>query len=170
MARILKISDFESGKYDISLNQYTEEDFEKYIDDYEKRYLEDLLGVDLANRLLSDIDPQTGLPVTPELLFIFEPFSYDYNHCIVRSQGIRHILSGFIWSEYVKDQNVKNTISGSVRQINEVSQGVSHWSAQYQERYNLSVRNYWNVQFYIIHNKKDYQDFNGQVKEILDFL
>lgn len=170
MSVILKISDFESGKYDVSLNIYTEKDFQKYLDDYEKRYLEDLLGVSLAEKLLADIDPQTGAPVDPDLLYIFEPFAFDYHDCIIRSQGIKHILAGFVWSEYVKDQNVKNTISGSVKQLNEVSDGVSHWSAQYEERYNLSVSNYWFVQYYIIKNKDKYPEYNGQVKEKISFL
>lgn len=170
MSLIIKETDFESGLFDISLNQYTEDDLLSFVTIYERAFLEDLLGVDLSTRLINDLDPSTGLPQDPIFQGIFEPFSKDSGGQIIRSKGIKFVLSGLVWSEYVKGQNFKNTISGKVTQNHEVATLVSFINGQYQETVNQVLDSFKAIQTEVSSNRTDFPDFNGQNFEYLSFL
>lgn len=169
MAKIIEIKAFETGEFAISSNQYTAQDLSVYIDKYEKNYLEDMLGVELAELLLADLD-QSGYPQSPRFQAIFGRFSKDYEQNgvkgILRSDGIPATLKAFVWCEYVKDQNVKNTISGSTVNEQEVSAVVSFRNAQFIDRYNETLKSYGAIQQFCFDNmEQDYPEFNGVVKQ-----
>lgn len=167
--KILKFSDFEAGRFAIASNQYTEEDFLDYAEEFEQNYIEDLLGVELGNLFLSDLID--GVPQEPRFQTIFNRLSFDFEEGnargIVRSEGIKRMLQGFVWSEYVKDQNIRNTIAGSVQQQVEVAKVVEHWKAQFTDRYNSSLLSFKAIQTYVMSEKETYPEFNGIVKEYI---
>jgi hypothetical protein len=164
--QIISLQDFESGKFAISTNQYTTADLVKYGDTYELNYLEDLLGVELAKLLLADL--VNGVPQTQRFIDIFNRISMDYEQsgdgCVLRSEGIPAILIGFVWCEFVKDQNAKNTIAGTTQNEQEVSKVMSFRNAQFIERYNTTLNSYTSLQIYIAENITVYPEFNGMMK------
>lgn len=163
MGLIITTEDFESGKFTISTNKYTTTDINDYIDIFERNYLEDLLGVDLANLFIADL--VNGEPQTPIYQDIFNRLSFDSDCWVKRSEGIKSMLQAFIWCEYVKDDNVRHTISGTVENNQEVSRLVSFRNAQFTERYNFAINTYNVIQLYILANEVDYPDYNGQTKK-----
>ena len=169
MGLIVNISDFESGKYPISFNTYTKADLVKYLDQYELNYLEDLLGKELSDLFIADM-AGTGAPTNLDYLIIFNRLVFDLHCNQWRSNGIKEMLIGFIWCEFVKDQNTKQTLAGTVQQQTEVSEVVSLWNAQYQERYNFALGSYHSIQIYICDNSEKYPEYNGTRKQALTFL
>jgi len=59
---IVTISDFEAGKYELSRGHYDNAKLQNYIDVFEKRYLIQLLGVELYNEFEADLAAGGGTP------------------------------------------------------------------------------------------------------------
>ncbi len=159
---IVQASDF-AGKYNISQNVHTVKDLDLYIERYEKVYLIDLLGCELYELFIADLTattPQTSQnsPYTE----IFNEFCIDDECKIIKSEGIKQMLIDFIYFEYVRDQNYKNTISGTVKSNTEVSELVS--PTFLDTIFNEAIETYWAIQFFICENSIDYPTYNGQYK------
>jgi hypothetical protein len=160
------IADFSAGgKYEIHTGIYETERLQSYIDKYEKMYLINLLGVDLYNDFIAN-------PTFPEYVFIYEPFEVDSNSVslyfgnrIIISEGMKVMLLGFIYFEYVKDLTNQITPVGNVRPVGENSADVSTLYSMMYARYNESIKTYRGIQQYICLNKGDYDTFNGVFKE-----
>lgn len=159
MGLILVTGDF-TGKYKISQNSFSELD--SYITTYEKKYLVDLLGADLYILFAADIDGTTRRPITQKFIDIFDPISEDDRSSLRVSDGIKIMLLGFIWFEYLRDQAKKNTVSGSVTNQTESGQSVSYDQLPIYSRYNNSIFNLETIQWFIRRHIEDYPEFNGQ--------
>ena len=148
------------GTYKVAQNTYT--DIDAYIAKYEESYLIDLLGVELFNLFKAYVTT----PLTNEdYLYIREPFKYDHNTCIVSSEGMKSMLLGFVYFEYMRGQKIKKTISGAVVNQSENSREVSINNTDIYQKYNDSIRSYVAIQRYIRRNKAiKYPQFNGQCK------
>ena len=156
----ITIADFSaSGKYELHTGIYDVARLQAYIEKYEKRYLVNLLGVKLYEDFIAN---QTN----PEFVFIYDPFEFDYSRCVIISEGMKDMLSGFIYFEYLKDLTNQITPSGNVRPIGENSADVSTLYTMMYNRYNESIRTYKAIQTFICVGKEFvYNDFNGVNKE-----
>ena len=142
MASIVNIDCFK-GYYDLSTNKYSLVDLQSYIDQYEEYYLCKLLGNELRDLLLLDL--LDGVPQDPEYLEWFNPFCKEDTCCgscyEIQSQGVKKMLTGFIYYHFLKDDNYRHTITGGVVSKNENSEVLSPWNIVRvaDQRYNDSV-------------------------------
>jgi hypothetical protein len=177
----LTYSDFASGKFRISQTIDSQTDLTAYITKYEKRYLQDLMGITMYNAFIASLS--SNVP-TGVYLTIYNPFAEDNENSgfvfqaldgsiresveagvslqpIVRSEGMKEMLKGFIYFEYTRDQPVKNTPNGNMQAEGENAISLSHLKAGIAEKYNEAVANYEAIQWYIREHSEDYPDFNG---------
>lgn len=161
---IINISDF-TGKYEIHSGLYDQSKLQDYINIYEKRYLIELFGASLYNEFISDLDP-LNVPQSPNFLTIYNPFEMDTNvvipHQIVISEGIKQMLKGFIYFEYLKDTTNQTTPNGLVIPSNENSTTATTLYSMMYTRYNEAIKTYRAIQWYIIDN------YNAPIGQLID--
>ena len=168
---IVAISDFTAGgKFELHTGTYDTALLQDYIDRYEKRYLTDLFGVDLYNEFNADLILGGGVPTEQRFTTIFEPLSVDYIWTILYSEGIKEMLMGFIYYEYMKDQISQTTPIGMVTPSGQNSRNSSSLYLQLYTRYNDAVRMYKALQVYMTNNSSDYDEFNGVRKMLITWL
>jgi hypothetical protein len=161
---ILSLSDFDNGKFELSTGMYTQNNLQQYIDKYEKRYLLDLLGADLGTLFIQDVISGGGTPTQQNFIDIFDPIAIDYGVELITSDGIKEMLKGFIYYEYLKDQISQVTTVGMVTPKGENSEKVNTLFTQLYTRYNDAARSYKGVQNYIWTRRGDYSGYNGRIK------
>lgn len=169
---IIDTSDFGTGKYELYTGMYDAGKINSYITKYEVRYLTELLGTDLYLLFAADLIAGGGTPLEPRFLVIFNALSFDWCHRVVFSDGMREMLTGFIYYEYTKDQIVQMTPLGNVRPVGENSEVAGSLYTQIYNRYNEGVKAYRAIQTYICDNPEsyDYSDFNGVKKGLVTWL
>lgn len=167
MGLIVQTTDF-TGKYAIPQNSFS--DLDSFIDKYEKSYLQDLLGAALCVLFLADLDILDTAPTNPIYTKIFAAFAEDSNGLVIKSEGMKVMLLGFIYWEWVREQKVKQTIGGAVVNSSEVSREASGVESNTFSRYNAGIETYTAIQWWIIEHSSDYPDFNGQQKKIASWL
>jgi hypothetical protein len=165
MALNILISDEDFiGKWELAKNN--DDKIDDYIQEYEEQYLVELLGKELFD--LFEADLTTGIPATQIYKDIFDPFSIEINQAIVTSKGMKKMLLGLIYFQYVKDNKTKQTMNGAVSQQTEVSTPSDN-TFLYQ-RYNDAVRTYQAIQIYINDNIDIYPTFAGVRKKKTSFI
>jgi len=159
------------GKYKIAKDCYSKIDLEFYIEKYEKSYLQDLLGCELYDAFIADLDTnEPPVPQTQVFLDIFDSFcENDGCGLMYRSDGIVDMLKGFVYYHYVLDQKFKNNINGTMVSESSFSREVDLSKSTMEDRYNLAVNSYVSIQLYIIDNSTLYPEFNG-VKKKMSFF
>ena len=167
---ILQISDFDTGKFELHTGMYAQNNLQEYIDKYEKRYLIDLLGATLGNDFITDVQLGGGVPTLQNFIDIFNPIELDYSLEIIQSDGIKEMLKGFIYYEYLKDQVAQVTAVGMVTPKGENSERVNTLFTQMYTRYNDACRSFKGVQRFIWTKRGDYSGFNGRAKQFITWL
>ena len=155
MGLIIVKDDF-VGKFDLvkSIN----DKIESYIAIYEESYLRELLGVNLFNSYKADV--VSHLPFTASYLTITNPLYIEQSGYSIVSNGIKDMLLGFIFFEYVRDNKIKQSMSGSV--VNGVDSSNNDFTQEFLfQRYNESIDIYKNIQLYIELNIATYPTYNG---------
>jgi len=163
MSRFVQPEDF-TGKYAISQDNFTEDDLQEYLDKYEDEYLCDLLGADLFALFIADFS--AGPPIVfSEARFtkIFESFKIDDDDLLVRSDGMKEMLLGLIYFEYVRDQVAQNTVSGPVKPAKSISEQADTSALEIMNRYNIGITTYQAIRWFILDEKpEDYPEENSQ--------
>ena len=144
-----------NGYYDVSKDSFTEEDLENYITKLEPVILSKLLGVELYNLFVADLDTN-NVPQTQIYLDIYNAFNVDYNSTIISSYGMLEMMKGFIYYDYMRDSQFSSVITGKVDSDFANSRKVSSIEYGLQERYNIAVQTAWNIQWYICEHLTDY--------------
>ena len=156
---LIVVKDDFTGKYDLvkSIN----DKIESYIETYEESYLRELLGIDLFNLYKANV--VNHLPVNSSYLTITNPLFIEQNGYSIVSKGIKDMLLGFIFFEYVRDNKIKQSMSGSI--VNGVDNSNNDFTQEFLfQRYNESIDIYKNIQLYIELNKATYPTYNGFIK------
>jgi len=178
------------GQYAIPTDKYTKLNLQQYIDKYEVLYLQNLLGCDLYE--LFKADYLLGPPPTePRFLQIWEPFCkdvttvgyglwyngydyYDYEDCPKQliSQGMKEMLLGFIYWEFVGDMSVKVDIGGIYKNDQANGEPATFEESKLYKNYNESIDTYCAIQYYICWNPDsyDYSEYNGIKKDKAIFI
>lgn len=160
-------SDF-VGKFELSITQFNTDLIDSYIDRYEKIYLTKLLGVELYNLFIADLDVN-NVPQTTKYETIYNALSVDVYNEVLFSYGMKDLILGVVYYNYTKDNVVKQTPIGSVKSKAENSEVMfnNQWLTN---RYNESLESFKAIQHYILQNENDYPTFNGQVIKYEYFL
>lgn len=135
-----------------------------YIVEYEKKYLRELLGADLYTLFAASI---VGVLPTGVYLTIFNEINSDENGFLLHSDGIKKMLLGFVWYEYVVGTAYQHTNTGVVANVNEISINAD-FSLAYKH-YNKSIDTYKSIQYYI-QKSVDYPTFKGVPKRLISSL
>ncbi len=152
-----------TGKYELHRGMYSNAMIQDYIDIYVKRYLIDLLGADLYKLFIADLD-LSEVPLSPNYQAIYFPFEEDGNiNTTVISEGLKQMLKGFVYFEYMKDLTNQTTINGQTIPQNENSLTATSLYSMMYTRFNEAVRTYRAIQWYIITNMTAK---GGQVTEL----
>jgi len=167
MGLFVEISDFTS-KFALSTGMYANTNIQSYIDRYEDLYLTELLGINLYNDFIADLDVD-NLPQAVKFEKIFNAFKEEMDIRLIISKGMKDMLLGFIYFEYMKDQVTQMTPNGVVKQSNELSTPISAHTTIYT-RYNESVKTYRAIQDYIMLNLGTYDNFRGFTKQYAYWL
>jgi hypothetical protein len=153
------------GKWELAKSN--DDKIDEYIQEYEEQYLIELLGKELYDLFKADLT--AGVPGTQIYKDIFDPFSIKISQAvIITSKGMKKMLTGLIYFQYVKDNKTKQSMNGAVTQQTEVSTPSDN-TFLYQ-RYNDAVRTYQAIQTYIIQNIAIYPTFAGVVKKKTSFI
>jgi hypothetical protein len=167
---LITIADF-TGKYELHRGMYDTAKMQDYIDKYEPLYLVHLLGANLYEEFKNDLILGGGIPTEPRFTMIYDAFNYDYNCDILISQGIKEMLLGFIYFEYLKDLSNQVTTAGNVKPVGENSLNTSTLNTMMYSRYNDGTKIYRTIQYYIcVVEPMDYEGFNGNPKEYAYWL
>jgi len=162
-------SDYQNGTICIAVNSLIEPELQSYIDTFEKIYLQDLLGCNLYDLFIDDLD--SNVPQTPRFSTIFNELCFEtYCGIELKSLGIKEMLKRFIYWEWERKNRVKNTITGNRVNENEVSREASFASSDIYQVYNEGIDTYKAIQSYICKNESDYSDFKGKMKEKTSWL
>lgn len=169
MGLLIVKEDF-TGKTAIAENSYT--DINSYIAKYEEPYLMDLLGVELFTLFKAAVTDQVvaaGIYKT-----LYDPIREDDTSCnTVRiSEGMKEMLLGFIYFEFMKDMKFKSTDSGVTVGQSENSRETGFTESDIYSRYNEALKSYWTIQWFIVidNAKADYPTYNGQDKILASWI
>jgi len=145
---IVTIGDF-VNKYEVHTGIYDAGKLQAYIDKYEPQYLKELFGVTLYNDFISDLTNQ-NVPKSPNFLFFYNPFSVDvYLFRMLISEGLKEMLLGFIYFEYVKDLSNTMTPFGNTISRSELSRQTTTLNTMMYARYNDSIKTFTAIRDYI---------------------
>jgi hypothetical protein len=160
---ILSGTDF-SGKWELAKSN--NDKIDDYILEYEEQYLTELLGKELYDLFVDDLD--AGIPQEQIYKDIFDPFTLKINQVVYTSKGMKKMLLGLIYFQYVRDNRIKQSMNGAVEQETEVS--VKSDNTFLYSRYNDAVTTYQAIQVYINENLDVYPTFEGLVKRKTSFV
>lgn len=159
MGKFVATSDF-TGKHDLPEN--CAEELQAFIDRYEEHYIKKLLGAELFDLFIADLDINND-PQTARFVDIFNAFHKDDDQLLVISRGIKDMLLGFIYFEFVRNANNRVTSTGTIRQNKSISENIDVFQADVMGRYNEAVETFNAIQWYILVFKpEDYPEENGQ--------
>jgi hypothetical protein len=161
---ILTTQDF-VGKYNLAINQYTESVLENAIEQTQDNILKKLLGYELAS--LFEADLVNGVPVSQRFLDLFNEQQIDIPCYYLFSKGIKDMLLGFTYFDYVNEQSYRNTMSGAVKTNNDLSTPVIAWN-KLTTIYNSSIETYQAIQYFINQNLTVYPEYKGVAKLYYD--
>lgn len=148
MGILIDKSDF-TGIY--KLNISIKDNVDDYIEEFEKPILVKLLGSDLFDLFNANLVNQ--IPTDPIYLKLYEP---NEDLC---TKGMKKMLLGFIYYEYVRDAPRSQGMNGPVKRTTEVSEPAN---LDYLARmYNKSGNTYWSIQRMCLESPTDYPDFAG---------
>jgi len=172
MGLYVSTSDFK-GQDKLARDKFSTSELDIYIDKYEVRYLQDLMGCDMYEDFKTDFAILGNAPTDPKFVAIWEAFCFDDDCGIKRSEGIKSMLALFIYFEYLRDSKVKGNIGGINinTQVNS-TEAPFHVSNIYTN-YNDALESYWAIQWYIYEynpNAYNYENFNGQLKDLISWI
>lgn len=160
---ILSTADFLNGKYIIPVQGQQKTDLERYIDSVENMYLPRLFGKDLYDLFLADLAlPTVGEPTSPRFKKVFDEFNEQPDECLWQSEGIKHMLKGFVYYHFIKDDTSRVTTVGIKLTSGENSENVTAIHHDTLCRYNDSVSTYRAIQWWMRdQDESNYPEFKG---------
>lgn len=160
MGILINTTDF-VGKYYIAFNTAGSAELDAFITQYETPLLYDLLGKTLADAFIASV--ANNLPVGAAYLAIYNVIELDLGCDYARNEGMKNMLLGFLFFEWMRTNPIKSTVNGQAIMSNENSTPViDNWGIT--RIYNNSVNDYQIIQYYINQNLTDYPNYKGQYK------
>ena len=162
------------GKYHIAKDEYTEENLDQYIKDNEKKYMRCLLGDSLYVEWIGDLLPTSiDVPQLPQqqrfLDLLNGGITYqDSYKKTVLYEGVRSMLLGFVYSEFLPDNWSRHTVTGNAKSNRDVSELTTpnQTVIQAEKRFNDSVNYYQAAQQYIKRNTSTFPEYQNNTVTI----
>lgn len=167
MGIIITNADF-IGEYKVAQDSYTTSDIDAVIASNEKKLLVDLLGLELFD--LFEADLVDRVPQTAIYLTIYNELFYTSQSCEFHSKGMKAYLLGQLYLLYLRNNGIKNTTGGAVKQQYETSEQLDGQGYLPVIKYNDSIDAGNIIQHYIRINDTDYPTFNGQGLQYLSMI
>ncbi len=176
---LVKLSDFK-GQYGIpdAIGVYTSTNVQSFIDKYEKQYLDQLLGLDLSNKIIAYL-AANRLPDNPDYNFIIDPFQFQEPgggccaNCIHNSKGMKAFLVAAITYEYISDNLQFTQVGAATPQAETATEvNVRKNMRLAEKKYNGLLDTSDAIQWYCWNNSDKYPTFQGQrfVVKLADVL
>lgn len=162
---IVQKSDF-VGQYQLPRSIALDPILQSYIDREEKNTLYRLLGKELADLLIANIDPATHLPTAQRFLNIYNTFFLENDGCYYYdSRGLKDLLLIQIYSAYLAEEQVTVSQSGTVTGAVENGSVTSSINAlrKGEQKWNQSGMETWNAIYWYCKDKYPdiYPEFKG---------
>lgn len=157
MGYIINTTDF-VGQWHIAQGSFSQ--LGNFITQFEKGYLYKLMGKTQADEFIDDLT--NYVPVTQKYLDIYNPINYELSDgCFLVNDGMKNMMLGFIWFEYMRYTKAQSTISGNVANANENSREVGFTELNIGNRYNDAIQSFKVIQEYCLEDEITYPDFEG---------
>ena len=160
MAYIVSISDF-VGEFQLQQDNNTESKFDLIRDEHSRTYVRRLLGAELGNLFLTDLDANGPTALTARFQSIYDAFEEDFNYEIIESKGLKFFIKSVVWFYYARQNNVIVSLGGNKAATSQNSEPTNNgiWMAH---MFNKGVETANAIQWYILQNASTYPEFNGQ--------
>lgn len=168
MSAIITTANF-VGKFAIPQDSFS--DLDNFISASYEDYMVDLLGADLYADFKTKYEANPIFPDNPGYLKILNEFKTDYGSKIYKSKGIKAMLCGFIFFDFMRQNRFKATTQGMVANASDTSQAVG--PANLYAYLNEATETFQSIQMYVQNIKPvdfppaippDTITFNGQPK------
>ena len=157
---IIQVTDFANGKFIIPTNPMQTTDLQTYIDDAQRSFLVQLLGVELYDLFIADL--VNNVPQSARFIKIFDPFNDQTNDVLTISDGMKEMLKGFVYYLYLRDLVNRATTTGLTKSLPENADNVSGVWYDLNRRYNESVETYKVIQNYmLVLYPTNYNEYEG---------
>ena len=158
---ILTTDDFKNGKYYIPLKGVEQTtDFNEYISRYETTYLSRMFGKELYDLFITDLSG--GVPTSSRFIFVFDPFIDQTDNSLTESKGIKEMLKGIIYFQYLRDRVTTVGTDGIHMTRSENSETMNGINHSLISRYNEGIETYNLIQNYMFCIDPDtYPEFDG---------
>jgi len=160
MAIVISSADF-TGKFKLTVNEFTISDLDSYIERYTVKFLIELFGKELYD--LWSVDE-----TMPPYDALTNPFAFQ-SSCskVYESKGVKDMLMGAVYFHYTRDIIQKQSIDGMKRTVAENSTGISFAEGSLHTRWNEAIDTYEAIQAYILDNNVTYPEFNGIKQQVI---
>ena len=162
--------DYKVGRFALPLNKINLKDLISDINDKEEDLLECLLGVDLADLLIQDLDSNNN-PQTDRFIAIWNKFQIERNcYPKTRSRGILDMIKSFVFFYNGRRRTNCLTIAGAKKTDSENSDNTLLSSTDLLNSYNRAVRTHNAIIDFICINEEDYPEFKGEKRRFRGFF
>lgn len=172
MARFVAVEDFVKGEFLISQQDQTD-DLKAVIDRLEEEILQDLLGKELYDLFIANLNTGVfpNVPVASRFLDIFEKFFQD-DPFYLRSEGMIIMLQAMIYFEWIRQTGMEETPVGVVHHEFENSTNLSAVAANLEMTHNRGVKTFLSILDFIILDQTSYPEYSGRskVRQFISFL
>ena len=154
------------GEWKIS--QKCADELTEYITRYENLYLVRLLGKELYDLFIADLDASTPqVPQSARFLAIYNSFEQDESNCVIVSEGMRLMLIQLIFFHFVRDQAYQNTPVGQVHAMSATTSMPGYNGYNLTTSYNRGIENYRSIQWKILDESSTYPEENTQHQRMI---
>ena len=167
MGILITAADF-TGENKIATDVFTSAELDAFIDLYEAKLLYQLLGIELYDLFIADLD--NGVPQSAKYLTIYNAFVKQINDKMVTSDGMKVMLVKWVFFHYVRTQPQTNTIQGNTEAQGTINQPSAMSYTTLVIDYNKMIDTFKAIQTYIESVKDaDYPTFKGVCKEYMSW-
>ena len=159
---IIKITDFNGGKFNLAVNQYQEDYLQKIIDETENKVLNELFGFDLYDLFIQDLI--NDYPTSQRFIDVFEPLRFSVP-IKVMTEGIKEMLKGFIYYEYIRLTTAQHTTTGVSQTQGENSETRAAENLNVTVKFNESIINFKGIQTLMSYEHLIYPEYDGSSKQ-----
>ncbi len=160
MPNIVEISDF-IGAAKIQKGTFNTDPFNSIRDEFSDDYIYRLLGVELGDLFLADLDAN-GVPQTARFITIFNAIKQDRdNGGILNSKGIKYYITMIVFFFYARNNNIAISLAGNKVTVSENSNNLVDQTKLVSD-YNKGIDTAKAIQIFINEDSATYPEYNGQ--------
>lgn len=170
MANLIQLSDF-VGFHALPRSTAKDVVLQAYIDKYEKKYLNQLMGKTLCDLFVADISNYA--PQAARFIAIYNAFTQLYGSETLESEGMKELLLSLIYYHYITGTDFNPTQSGGAGNVADAARMAGHENnARIGERkYNNAIATWEAIQYKMSSDAATYPEYVGQKLEpVLSWL